>query len=77
MRKEDIEQITKDAKAKGGSIDAAIAKFLNLELEFKQADNSVPPGCDGAFYNIRYEVEQYNNADKATREGIDAFKAAK
>ena len=77
MEKEDIEQITKDSKAKGGSIDAAIAKFLNLELEFKQAGNAVPAGCDGAFYNIRYEVEQWNAADKGTREGIEAFKAAK
>lgn len=76
MKKEEIEQITKDAKAKGG-IDAAIAKFLNLELEFKLAGNAVPAGCDGAFYNIRYEVEQYNAADKATKEGIDAYKAAK
>ena len=77
MKKEEVEQITKDAKAKGGSIDSAIAKFLGLELEFKQAGNKVPPGCDGAFYNIRYEVEQWNDADKETREGIDAFRAAK
>ena len=77
MKKEEIEQITKDAKAKGGSMDAAIAKFLDLELEFKKAGNAVPAGCDGAFYNIRFEVEQYNAADKGTREGIEAFKAAK
>ena len=77
MKKQEIEQITKDAKAKGGSIDAAIAKFLDLELEFKQAGNAVPAGCDGAFYNIRCEVEQYNALTAKEREGVEEYKAAK
>lgn len=77
MKKEDIEQITKDSKAKGGSIDAAIAKFLNLELEYKQAGNAVPAGCDGAFYNIRYEVEQYNSLSAKEKAAVEDYKAAK
>lgn len=76
MTKNQIEQINAAAK-KSGDLDAAIAEFLGCELEFKQADNKVPAGFEGAFHNIRFEVEQWNDVDAKTREGIEAFKGAK
>lgn len=75
MTKQEIESISKAAKKDG--MDAAIAKFLGLEVEFKAAGNAVPPGCESAFGAIRFEVEQWQNADADTRRQIEEYKAAK
>ena len=75
MKLQEIEQITTAAKA-SGDIHSAICDFLGCSLEFKAAGNKVPPGMDGSVYNIRHEVEQWNNADAETQAGITAYKAA-
>lgn len=75
MKKQEIEQISKAAKGK--DLNAAIAAFLGCELELKAAGGKVPAGFEAAFYNIAFEVDQWNAADQETRDGIESYKAAK
>jgi hypothetical protein len=75
MTKQEIEQIIKSAKGK--DLNAAIAAFLNVEVEYKAAGNTVPAGMETSFGAIAFEVEQWQNADAKTRKGIEEYKAAK
>ena len=56
-------------KTNGANFDV-VEQLLELHRQTRAAIH-LNVGC---FYNVRYEVEQYNAADAETRAGIDAYK---
>lgn len=77
MLKTEIEQLLALADKKHkGDLDLAIGDFLGESVAFDHA-KGVPAGFEAAVNGIRFEVEQYKNADTETRKQIDAYKLAK
>lgn len=68
MTKEQIENIL--SLAKGGDVRKAV------EARFKENGLSLD-GMEASIGGIVAEVEQWRDADKDTREGIEAYKSAK
>jgi len=68
MTKNEIEEILKAAK--GGDVRKAV------EAAFVEKLGSIA-GCEASIGAIVAEVEQWRDADEETRNGIEAYKAAK
>ena len=51
------------AKKHKGNINAAVCDWLGVSAEYKASGNKVPHGNAGAVYNIKDELERYEESD--------------
>ena len=51
------------AKKHKGNINAAVCEWLGVAAEYKASGNKVPHGNAGAVYNIKDELERYEESD--------------
>ena len=61
--KERIEIRELAAKKHKGNINAAVCEWLGVATEYKASGNKVPHGNAGAVYNIKDELERYEESD--------------
>ena len=51
------------AKKHKGNINAAVCEWLGVSAEYKASGNKVPHGNAGAVFNIKDELERYEESD--------------
>jgi hypothetical protein len=59
------------AKKHKGNLDAAVCDWLGVSSQFRASGNKVPHGNAGAVFNIKDELEKYEEVDTEEAKPID------